>query len=46
MALGPGFPLQRFLCDGAEVAVEYSASGAILRRYVRGANPDEVLVWS
>jgi len=35
----------RFQYDGAEVAVEMDGSGNILRRYVRGDAPDEVLVW-
>ena len=35
----------RFLYDGSEVIAEYSGSGALLRRYVRGAGADEVVLW-
>ena len=35
----------RFMSDGPEIAVEVDGSGNVLRRYVRGDAPDEVLVW-
>lgn len=35
----------RFLYDGDELAVEYDASGNVLRRYVHGSRDDDPLVW-
>ncbi|HBK93292.1 MAG TPA: hypothetical protein DDZ68_16650 [Parvularcula sp.] len=35
----------RFLYDGSEAIAEYSGAGALLRRYVRGAGLDEVVLW-
>jgi RHS repeat-associated protein len=35
----------RFLYDGAAIAAEYSASGALLRRYVPGPGVDEPVAW-
>ncbi len=35
----------QFLYDGGEIIGEYSASGAVLQRYVFGPGDDEPLVW-
>ncbi len=35
----------RFLYDGDELIAEYDASGALLRRYVHGAQADDPLAW-
>ena len=35
----------RFFYDGDELIAEYSASGAMLRRYVHGASVDDPLIW-
>jgi RHS repeat-associated protein len=34
-----------FLYDGDRLSAEYGSSGAVLHRYVHGANVDEPLVW-
>jgi RHS repeat-associated protein len=35
----------RFLYDGDRLAIEYNASGAVLRSYVHGTGADEPIVW-
>jgi RHS repeat-associated protein len=35
----------QFLYDGDQLAVEYDAGGAVLRRYVHGTGEDDPLVW-
>ncbi|MEG3088531.1 RHS repeat domain-containing protein [Sphingomonas sp. PB4P5] len=35
----------RFLYDGDELIAEYSAAGALLRRYVHGPADDDALLW-
>ena len=37
--------ITRFFYDGDELIAEYSAAGAVLRRYVHGAGVDEPLAW-
>jgi len=40
-----GNTITQFLYDGDKLVGEYSASGAILRRYVHGPGVDEPIVW-
>jgi RHS repeat-associated protein len=35
----------RYAWDGLDLAIEYNASGTVLRRYVHGPGMDEPLVW-
>ncbi len=37
--------ITRFLYDGDELVAEYSASGAMLRRYVHGSGNDDPMAW-
>jgi RHS repeat-associated protein len=40
-----GSTATQFLYDGDELVAEYSALGALLRRYVHGASVDDPIVW-
>jgi RHS repeat-associated protein len=40
-----GQPVTRFNYDGTDLIIEYDGANAVLRRYVRGPDTDEPLVW-